>query len=165
MNPRHFLRRILARVAALAVVLPLGSLVFAQTPASNLILTVQEQANGDVEFSLSGTAYMKQAGSFSSTEYDTTANHPPHTVGGSESAPLPSGLMLTPDGGMSIPLNNIYFNSPGYWFLGTFPSGPLAQDTATFRPRVKGPRRALVTVRALDAAARSVSLAGTGLKK
>jgi hypothetical protein len=116
----------------------LGSDSHAQFPAGDLTVTVEEQENGDVKFTLSGTAQMQGNDSFSTTNY-AFPNTPPTTGFGSYG--LPSGLTLTVPGRMVepcqcespeelpaaplvLPIDSVQFSTAG-WFLGFFKSGPL----------------------------------------
>jgi hypothetical protein len=124
---------------ALAVIFALGApLVRADSfPAGDLTVTVEEQENGSVKFSLGGTAYLQQNGSFSSTNYSYSPGTPPATFFGSYG--LPPGLKLTvPDrtegseeesveeGPLATRdlLPTYVFGTMG-WSLGWFTSGPL----------------------------------------
>jgi hypothetical protein len=107
-------------------------------PAGDLTVTVEEQQNGDVKFSLSGTAYMQSSGSFSYTNISFSAGTPPNAAFGSYG--LPAGLKLTvpdrtgadsseespeelPSPPRDLLIGNLYGSSG--WFLGLFDSGTL----------------------------------------
>jgi hypothetical protein len=115
-----------------------GSLARAQAPAGDLTVTVEEQQNGDVKFTLSGTAYMQSNGSFSYTNISFSAGTPPNTDFGSYG--LPAGLKLTvpdrttlvseeespeevPPPSRDLLIGSLYGSSG--WYLGTFDSGNL----------------------------------------
>jgi hypothetical protein len=110
-------------------------------PAGDLTVTVEEQENGEVKFSLSGTAYMQGSGSFDTTNFTYPPTAP---VTGYGSFGLPPGLQLTvpdrmelicgpctsesPEEGplpeVDLLINSVQFNSFG-WYLGFFKSGLL----------------------------------------
>lgn len=103
------------------------------TPAGDLTVTVEEQENGDVKFTLSGTAFMQgfHPGMNSTNSNSST---PPSPGFSFLSSGLPPGLILTtpdnetessedPEEGAPLPpidhpVNEIYSSSGG-WFLGT----------------------------------------------
>lgn len=145
MNSR---RTLLARSCFTALlfggVLSLLSSTYGQSlpPAGNLTVTVNELANGSVQFALSGTAHLQgNVSGMSILNFrpgDPSTALPPNTDYGSFS--LPEGLKLTltsenvvtsapeaPEeafvGPMvsEYPLNNVYFS--GGWYLGYFSSG------------------------------------------
>ena len=134
---RSFLPAALLGVFSL---IPAASVIAQQTPAGDLTVTVEEQENGDIKFSLSGTAYMQASYSgMSSTNFSPSfsfsSGTPPTTGIGYGSFGRPPGLSLTmpvndisseseaPEEGMGqtfidYPLANVYFSSG--WFLGYF---------------------------------------------
>lgn len=129
---------ILGSLALAVFILLSSSVVRAQIPAGDLTVTVEEQQNGEVKFTLSGTAYMQSNGSFSYTNISFSAGTPPATSYGSYG--LPAGLKLTvpdrtvPDSeeesAEEVPLPSrdlligSLYGSSG-WYLGNFSSGNL----------------------------------------
>jgi hypothetical protein len=139
----HSVRILLLSALAGLLTLISASSVYAQSlaPAGDLTVTVEEQENGDVKFSLSGTAYM-QGSSFNMgyTNYASAwppseATPPSITFG---SYPLPPGLTLTmpsnmlpsesdlpeegaPATSVVYPLTTVAFS--GGWHLGYFSGG------------------------------------------
>ncbi len=124
---------------ALAVIFALGApLVRADSfPAGDLTVTVEEQENGSVKFSLGGTAYLLQNANFNSTNFSYSPGTPPSTFFGSYG--LPSGLTLTVPDRTEVSEEESVEEGPlatrdlslGYvfgtsgWGLGWFTSGPL----------------------------------------
>lgn len=130
-NPR-LTRRPLAAVFSIAAILALfqgfSGQLFAQFPAGDLTVTVEELDGGEVRFSLSGSAPTRTETSFWNTGYDSTTSNPPHPFSVFSYQALPSGLKLSANSN-DYPLNNVYFDSGGYWFLGTFGSSTFPQGT------------------------------------
>lgn len=144
-NPLPFRTFFLAALAGILSFLPhfSANAEIIESPAGDLTVTVEEQENGDVKFTLSGTAFMQASHSgISSTNFSnsTFPGVPPTYSFGSFG--LPAGLTLsTPDnqssgsedpeeGGtaplIDHPLNWIYF-SGGWQLSGPFTTGPLYQ--------------------------------------
>lgn len=99
-------------------------------PASDLTLTVEELENGDVEFSLTGTAYFKQSmTSTYRTPSDYREMHPPTSVDNYEYFTLPDGLEINSSNGMGPvatgDLKFLTFNSSGYWTFESANTGTL----------------------------------------
>lgn len=110
-----------------------------ETPAGDLTVTVEEQENGDVKFTLSGTAYMQDFHPGMGGLNFNWGLPPAYNYG---SFGLPEGLTITtPDNGVwdsedpeegelamlvDHPLNWIYF-SGGWQLTGPFNTGPLYQ--------------------------------------
>jgi hypothetical protein len=100
-------------------------------------VTVEEQENGEVKFSLGGTAYLQQNSNFSHTNYSYSPAAPPSTFFGSYG--LPPGLKLTVPDRTEVSEEESVEEGvlatrdllPGYvfgtlgWGLGWFTSGPL----------------------------------------
>ncbi len=129
-----------ALVGALSLI-PAASVIAQSPPAGDLTVTVEEQENGGVKFSLSGTAYMQSSFSgMSVTNRTDNRETPPADPDAGGSYALPVGLTLTmpgngnaseieaPEEGM--PVNEIYsLNSVGFngnWELGYFSGGSLS---------------------------------------
>jgi hypothetical protein len=109
----------------------------AETPAGDLTVTVEEQENGDVRFTLSGTAFMQDWHPGMSTINYNSGLPPSFTYG---SFGLPEGLTITTPNNDSVgsedpeegalpilrdhPLIWIYF-SGGWQLSGPFYTGPL----------------------------------------
>jgi len=117
-------------------------------PASDLTVTVRELADGQVQFCVSGTAYMKGGeSSFYETEYNWETSSPPHNRVDGFGNPsydwvsIPEGLHLmvpeweTPQDELQLyglqpsmrrlDMEYVAFSSGGYWRLGSFWSGYL----------------------------------------
>lgn len=127
-----------ARVFGLLAILSFGVVSGAAAgepnPASDLTVTVQELENGDVKFSLSGTAYYKQQSGYPyQTPGDSDQMTPPQTLDDYEYFTIPDGLTLTVPDNDPMPagptrdatLRYLDFNSSGYWSFYSFYTGPL----------------------------------------
>ncbi len=130
-----------ARILSLLAFLSLGMASSAladnpSNPASDFTITVQELESGDVEFSLSGTAYYKaQIGNPYRTPTDSDT--PPHTLAENEyeEFTIPEGLVLTTPDNHNLsslhaptretPLTYLSFSSGGYWSFYSFSTGQL----------------------------------------
>ncbi len=130
-NPR-LTRRPLAAVFSIAAILALfqgfSGQLFAQFPAGDLTVTVEELDGGEVRFSLSGSAPLREEGGFDNTGYDPIALSPPHTLSSYTNYPLPAGLTLSAAGN-DRPVTNVYFDSQSFWWMGSFSSGTFPQGT------------------------------------
>jgi hypothetical protein len=140
---------LLTALAGIGSLLPAASVVAGlPIPAGDLTVTVEEQENGDVQFSLSGTAYMQWDSSpMSSTNYSYSPISPPANGYLSQTVSVPAGLTLTmpttvtsaneaPEEGplqefSNFPIINANFYSGG-WYLGFTPTVSLSTgDTIT----------------------------------
>jgi hypothetical protein len=93
-KPPRFLPALLSGLVGI-LVLSAASPLVAQIPAGDLTVTVEETENGDVRFSLSGTAFMQRSGSISNTNSSNFPAVPPSTAPAFVSYPIPPGLNLT----------------------------------------------------------------------
>lgn len=144
MRPVTFSRNaLLQAIFAMALLMLSATAGLAQFPAGDLTVTVAEQEDGAVTFTVSGTAYMQANASFYETNYSYSPPSPPTNALGTFS--LPPGLKLTvpersemseeesaEEGALleiDLMLSSVYFSTVG-WRLGSFVSGPLlAGDT------------------------------------
>jgi len=139
-NPLPFRTFFLAALAGILSFLPhFSANAGNETPAGDLTVTVEEQENGDVKFTLSGTAYMQDFHPGMGGLNFNWGLPPAYNYG---SFGLPEGLTITtPDNNSSgsedpeeggtaplldHPLNWIYF-SGGWQLTGPFNTGPLYQ--------------------------------------
>lgn len=127
LRPRA-LPALLLFAAIFAVLEGAGLNAFAQFPAGDLTVTVEELEGGEVRFSLAGSAPLREEGGFGNTGFDNLSPSPPHTLTSYSSAPLPSGLTLSA-GGNDNPITYIYFDPSSFWYMGSFWSGTLPQNT------------------------------------
>jgi len=141
------LRRLLSSLFfAAAGVLLLGTASPASAgndlPPADLTVTVRELADGQIEFCMSGTAYMKSGGKggwIDRTEYDWESHSPPHSRldefgnPSDDSVSIPEGLyFMVPDWAIGdelqlyglvlmpprrLDLENVEFSSFGHWAL------------------------------------------------
>ncbi len=127
-----------------AAALLMVSSASAQLPESTLVATVQEQADGSVTISLSGTAYAGEPGDFDVTPVilDEQDPSPPHTLQTSQERALPEGLTLTvpanqqmnsePEGAEPLqtvlPVTHVIFSEIGAWALGHFQSNEVSEE-------------------------------------
>jgi len=151
-KPLSIRTSLLAALAGVLSLIPAASVIAQQIPAGDLTVTVEEQENGDVKFSLSGTAYMQSSLPFPQfvTNFSLDSASPPANgdigdFGDFENGgiSLPSGLTLTmPDNPILTseiespeecpaqtfiqPLGNFYTYEADRWFLGEFLSGELS---------------------------------------
>lgn len=132
MKTPRLTRRPLAAAFSIAAILALfqgfSGQLFAQFPAGDLTVTVEELDGGEVRFSLSGSAPLRSTGGFSDTGFNEATPSPPHTLGSSANYPLPAGLKLSASGS-DFPLNHIYFYNGSVWHLGSFSSSTFPQGT------------------------------------
>jgi hypothetical protein len=135
-KPPRFLPAILSGLVGILVLSATSPLV-AQIPAGDLTVTVEETENGDVQFSLSGTAYMQQSGFISSTNSSFFPAVPPANASTYVQYLIPPGLNLTvpdsigsepetPEEGGSMTVNlplSAIVSSTGNWYLTAQSSG------------------------------------------
>jgi len=134
----HSLRAVLG----VALITAPTAMVFGLPDPSTLTITVEELANGSVQFSASGTAYANGSGTFSTTPSISNPSDPspPHTLSSFTNLPLPSGIVLTipeqitseeePVAGnlpeaaeprfVDLPVTSVFFGESGDWALGEF---------------------------------------------
>jgi hypothetical protein len=142
-KPPRFLPALLSGLVGI-LVLSAASPLVAQIPAGDLTVTVEETENGDVRFSLSGTAFMQRSGSISSTNSSNFPAVPPSTAPAFVSYPIPPGLNLTipaaeasesetPEEGatatVNVPLTAVQA-STGNWYFAMQSTGSLAFGSA-----------------------------------
>jgi len=138
-NPLTFRTFFLAALSGILSFLPhfSANAEIIDTPAGDLTVTVEEQENGDVRFTLSGTAFMQDFHPGMSTINYNSGLPPSFSFG---SYGLPEGLTITTPNNESAgsedpeegepaalrdhPLNWIYF-SGGWQLSGPFYTGPL----------------------------------------
>jgi hypothetical protein len=130
----YFPALFLGLIAILSFGVVSGALAGVSNPASDLTVVVQELENGDVKFSLSGTAYYKQSSGYPyQTPTDSSQMTPPHTLDVYEYFTIPDGLTLTVPNNDPMPvsptreatLSYLDFNSSGYWSFYSFYTGNL----------------------------------------
>jgi len=102
--------------------------VFAQFPAGDLTVTVEELDGGEVRFSLAGSVPLREESSFGNTGYDNVTPSPPHTRISYVNYPLPPGLTLSA-GGNDFAITYIYFDPTSFWYMGSFGSSTFPQGT------------------------------------
>lgn len=138
-KPPRFLPTLLSALVGILVV-SAASPLLAQVPAGDLTVTVQETESGEVQFSLSGTAFMEQSGYVSGTNAAFSPPVPPANTPTFVQYQIPPGLILTvtdlmpqsepeiPEEGLSqsvnLPLTSIV-SSTGNWFFTSQSSGYL----------------------------------------
>jgi len=124
-KPLSIRTSLLAALAGVLSLIPAASVIAnGGPPAGDLTVTVEEQENGDVKFSLSGTAYVQESipSVLFVTNYLDSAS-PPTPFWGYNYISLPSGLTLTMPNN-SIPPSEI--ESPEEGGVQTFIDYPLA---------------------------------------
>lgn len=119
---------VLLLVALFALLRGFGGDVFAQFPAGDLTVTVEELDGGEVRFSLAGSTPLREEGGFSNTGFNVATSSPPHALLGNASYSLPAGLKLSANGN-DFALDYIYFNNGPVWHLGSFSSSTFPQST------------------------------------
>lgn len=102
--------------------------VFAQFPAGDLTVTVEELDGGEVRFSLAGSVPLREESSFSNTGYNNVTPSPPHTLTSFVFYPMPSGLTLSAAGN-DFAITYIYFDPTSFWYMGSFGSSAFPQGT------------------------------------
>lgn len=137
-KPPRFLPALLSGLVGI-IVLSAASPLVAQIPAGDLTVTVEETQNGDVRFSLSGTAFMQRPGSLSTTNTSYSPAVPPANAPTFVQYLIPPGLNLTvpaaegsepetPEEGaaptVNLPLTAIQA-STGNWYFAMQSSGTL----------------------------------------
>lgn len=135
MQRSHFHALFLGLIAILSFGMVSSAVAGGANPASDLTVTVQELENGDVKFSLSGTAYYNNPmmGEPYRTPTDYSQMTPPHTLDDYEYFTIPDGLTLTVPNNDPMPpsptreatLRYLDFNSSGYWSFYSFYTGTL----------------------------------------
>lgn len=93
-KPPRFLSALLSGIVGI-LVLSAASPLVAQIPAGDLTVTVEETENGDVRFSLSGTAFMQRSGSLFNTNSSNFPAVPPANAPTFIQYAIPPGLNLT----------------------------------------------------------------------
>lgn len=126
--PRHPLVTSLSILTILWIFQGTTPGVFAQAPAGDLTVTVEELDGGEVRFSLAGSVPLREESSFNNTGYNNVIPSPPHTLTYFAFYLLPPGLKLSA-GGDDFDITRIYFDPTSFWYMGSFGSSTFPQGT------------------------------------
>lgn len=144
---RSLLQPLFALVLGTAALSGTASAQLNEDPG-NLTITVQENENGTVTISASGTANIMNSGFFGTTSADPGVPTPPATITTETSIPLPPGITFTfPENlgseqepgapqeangdPITVPATTVEFDEPGVWALGRFSNFLQSGDTIT----------------------------------